>query len=539
MLKVVTTEEMQRIEKAADAGGLSYDEMMANAGAAIADEILNHWLDIKDKKVLILVGPGNNGGDGLVVGYHLLNAGAHVELYMSHARDESGDQNFARLKEAGVPVTLVEEDAGSEHLLSVLQQAEILVDALLGTGIKLPLRGSPEEILNNVKSALVEMQPPPFVVAVDCPSGLDCDSGEIAEQSLPADLTVTLAAAKPGLFEFPGADYIGHLEIGSIGVHPDQPEIASVQHILATGEIVAGWLPDRPLNAHKGTFGRVIVVAGSINYPGAAALSALGAYRSGAGLVTVAVPSVIQPFLVPGLLEATWLALPHEMGVISKAAADVLHDELQDFDAILIGPGFGQDKATAEFQESFLAGHLERSKNIGFLDPGDPAEPVKLPHAIVDADGLKLLSEIESWHQLFSDVAVLTPHPGEFAIMTGLSIAEVLESRIEMASEYARQWGHVVVLKGAYTIIAGPDGHMATIPIATPALATAGTGDVLSGIILALRGQGLGAFESAVSGAYIHARAGEIAAHNLGTEVSVIAGDVIDFLPEVFAELGF
>jgi NAD(P)H-hydrate epimerase len=472
------------------------------------------------------------------VGYHLLNAGAHIELYLSHARDETVDKNFARLKEAGVTVTLAKEDEGAGHLLSILQDVDILVDALLGTGIKLPLRGSPEEILNIVQPVLIEMESPPFVVAVDCPSGLDCDSGEIADQSLHADLTVTLAAAKSGLFEFPGADFIGDLQIGSIGVDPDQQEMASVQHMLASGKLVAGWLPDRPLNAHKGTFGRVIVVAGSINYPGAAALAAVGAYRSGAGLVTVAVPSVIQAFLVPALPEATWLALPHEMGVISKAAADVLHDELQDVDALLIGPGFGRDAATAEFQERFLAGHPERSKNIGFLASGASAEPIKLPPAIVDADGLKLLSEIDGWHQLFSDVAVLTPHPGEFAIMTGRSITEILERRIEMASDYAREWGHVIVLKGAYTVVASPEGRRATIPIATPALATAGTGDVLSGVILALRGQGLGAFESAVSGAYIHARAGEIAAHNLGTEVSVMAGDVVDFLPDVFAELG-
>jgi hydroxyethylthiazole kinase-like uncharacterized protein yjeF len=538
VLKVVKTEQMQRIEKAADASGLSYDEMMANAGAAIARNILKQWPEVRTSRVLVLVGPGNNGGDGLVVAFHLSKAGADVEVYLSHPRSESKDSNYARIKEAGARITLAEEDSKASKLRKALQKTDFLVDALLGTGIKLPLRGVPKDILSITKSIIGDMHTRPYVVAVDCPSGLDCDSGEIAEESLAADLTVTLAAAKTGLFEFPGASFVGKLEVGSIGIPIELPEMADIKHVLATPELVKTWLPERPLNAHKGTFGHVVVVAGSINFPGAAALAGLGAYRSGAGLVTLAVPSAIQSFLVSVLPEAIWIALPHEMGSISKSAAPVLKNELDGVDALLIGPGFGRDPETKAFLEMiFHAKNDERRKQLGFIGDEKEAKHVALPPCVIDADGLKLLSEINDWHKLIEHIAVLTPHPGEFAYMTGLAISDVLTNRIGYAREYSKKWGHVVVLKGAYTIVADPDGRMATVPIATPALATAGTGDVLAGVILGMRSQGLGAFESAVVGAYLHAKAGEIAASEIGSNVSVIAGDVAEFLPSVFAEL--
>jgi NAD(P)H-hydrate epimerase len=538
VLKVVSTEEMQRVEKAADAGGLSYDEMMSNAGASIAEAILNRWTDIQNASVLILVGPGNNGGDGLVVGHHLHQAGAEISLYLSHPRSASNDHNFARLEEAGVKIYLAEDDKSGKALLKLAQSAEIVIDALLGTGISLPLRGTPEKILSVIQPEIELREERPFIVAVDCPSGLDCDSGAIARQSLHADLTVTLAAAKPGLFEFPGAEYVGEMDVGFIGLPDDLEELNDVRHYLVDQRLMQDWLPGRPLNAHKGTFGHVVILAGSINFPGAAALSALGAYRSGAGLVTLAVPSVIQPFIVPGLPEVTWIALPHEMGVISKSAVNVIREELDGVDALLIGPGFGRDPETKLFLELLLEDREgERSQNIGFIESDGEMKHFDLPPCVIDADGLKLLSEITDWSGLLQQVAVLTPHPGEFAIMTGLTLEEILSDRVRLAREYARRWGHVLVLKGAFTIVAAPDGRLATVPVATPALATAGTGDVLAGIIVSLRGQGLDAFKAAVAGAYLHAHAGLLAAQAFGTDVSVMAGDVAEYLPDIFADL--
>lgn len=537
MLKVVTTEEMRRIEKAADAGGLSYDKMMANAGFSIAKQIIDRWPQIQDAYALILVGPGNNGGDGLVVGHHLSEASAQVHIYLSHPRSEQDDHNYERLKSADTRITLAEDDESGSVLREAIEKADIIVDALLGTGTKLPLRGSVQDILSAAKDELTALEAPSYVVAVDCPSGLDCDTGEIAEESLDADLTVTLAAAKPGLFEFPGAASVGELVVGSIGSTDELPEMEAIQHLLPDPALIRSWLPERPGEAHKGTFGRVVVTAGSIQFPGAAHLAALGAYRSGVGLVSVAVPSLIQDFLVPGLPEATWIPLPHENGVLTKSAADKLFPELSGVQALLIGPGFGRNPATRTFIEQlFNRDQDNASSTKGSVDTGGE-NPTGVPACVIDADGLKLLSEIEGWPKILKQTAVLTPHPGEFAIMTGLSIDEIESSRTHYAQAYAEQWGHVVVLKGAYTVVAAPGCRVATIPFATSALATAGTGDVLAGVILGLRGQGVAAFESAVLGAYIHARAGMIAAREYGTEVSVIAGDVVDGLPYVFAEL--
>ncbi|MGD2058815.1 MAG: NAD(P)H-hydrate dehydratase [Anaerolineales bacterium] len=538
MLKVVTTDEMRRIEKAADAGGLSYDEMMANAGYSIAEEIIDRWPTVRDASVLILVGPGNNGGDGLVVGHHMHEAGARVHVYLSHPRSEKEDHNYARIKNSGIKIMLAGEDESGSLLRTEVNQADLIVDALLGTGIKLPLRGSVKEILSSVKGELTNLDRRPYVVAVDCPSGLDCDTGEIADESLVADLTVTLAAAKPGLFNFPGASSVGEVVVGSIGAIANLPELSEVQHLLPDADLIRSWLPERPENAHKGTFGRVVVNAGSLQYPGAAVLASLGAYRIGAGLVSVAVPALIQPFLVPGLPEATWIPLPHDQGVLAEPAVDKLLAELSGVAALLIGPGFGQSPATRSFLQQLLRkGQGGQSGQHDHVDAGENEKAAELPPCVIDADGLKLLSEIEGWHKLLQHTAILTPHPGEFAIMTGISIGEIQSSRTQRAKAFAAEWGHVVVLKGAYTVIGAPDGRMATIPFATSALATAGTGDVLAGVILGLRGQGVPAFESAVLGAYLHAQAGELAARELGTEVSVIAGDVADSLPLVLAEL--
>jgi NAD(P)H-hydrate epimerase len=538
LLKVVTTDEMRRIEKAADAGGLSYDEMMANAGYSIAEEIINRWPTVRDASVLILVGPGNNGGDGLVVGHHMHEAGARVHVYLSHPRSEKEDHNYARIKNSGIKIMLAGEDESGSLLRTEVNQADLIVDALLGTGIKLPLRGSVKEILSSVKGELTNLDRRPYIVAVDCPSGLNCDTGEIADESLVADLTVTLAAAKPGLFNFPGASSVGEVVVGSIGAIANLPELSEVQHLLPDADLIRSWLPERPENAHKGTFGRVVVNAGSLQYPGAAVLASLGAYRIGAGLVSVAVPALIQPSLVPGLPEATWIPLPHDQGVLAEPAVDKLLAELSGVAALLIGPGFGQSPATRSFLQQLLRkGQGGQSGQHDHVDAGENEKAAELPPCVIDADGLKLLSEIEGWHKLLQHTAILTPHPGEFAIMTGISIGEIQSSRTQRAKAFAAEWGHVVVLKGAYTVIGAPDGRMATIPFATSALATAGTGDVLAGVILGLRGQGVPAFESAVLGAYLHAQAGELAARELGTEISVIAGDVADSLPLVLAEL--
>lgn len=537
--KIVSTDQMKEIEAAADGSGLSYDRMMLNAGKSIAEIILDRFGDVHGKRVVILSGTGNNGGDGLVVGDHLAEAGAQVSVYLTKERPED-DNNLAKLRLRNLLVAVWEQDQRARVLMNLIKSADIIIDAVLGTGFRLPLKGTAKDVLSRAKKGLKNRGQLPFLVAVDCPSGLDCDTGEIADEALDAHLTVTLAAVKSGLLKRPGANSVGELIVGDIGLPKKFVELNKIMLEMPDKETIKSMLPERPRDAHKGTFGRVLIVAGSINYPGAALLAGVAAYRIGAGLVTLAVPSPVQALIAPNLPEATWLLLPHDMGVINESAAQVLLNELSNVQTILIGPGFGVEDTTRAFLSTMLGSreHTQMS-NIGFIRDEDKTlnEKGKLPPCVVDADGLKLLVELDAWNSLLPENSILTPHPGEMAFMTGLSIGEIQSDRTSAAQSWAEEWGHVVVLKGANTVIAAPDGRSTILPIATPALATAGTGDVLAGAIAGLRGQGLSAYEASVAGSYIHGMAGEAAAQALGTTTSVLAGDVADSIAAVISEM--
>jgi hydroxyethylthiazole kinase-like uncharacterized protein yjeF len=539
LVKIVSVEQMRRIEEAADAAGLTYAEMMENAGRGIAEVILERWPDMEGMRVAILVGSGNNGGDGLVVGHYLAEAGAEVSAYLTRDRTQE-DFNFNRLKDRAKTISSILEDPRKSKLKSMLKNADVIVDAVLGTGFSLPLKGNAKELLNTASKELGKLKKRPRIIAVDCPSGLDCDSGAIAEGTLFCDLTVSLAASKTGLHRFPGAEAVGELIVIGIGIPEDQKELASVELELATRETVRPWLPPRPRSAHKGTFGRALIVAGSINYPGAAALAGRGAYRVGAGLVTLAVPSPVQPLIAPQLPEVTWIVLPHEMGVIAESAAPLLQREFGQTQALLLGPGLGLETETLSFIKRLFAREADISRpQIGFVRESSRDQKVDEFQlaCVVDADGLKLLTQIPDWPKLLPELSILTPHPGEMAVLTDVDKEEIQEDRVGAAKRWAEVWGHIVVLKGAFTVVTAPDGRSAIMPFATPALASAGTGDVLAGAIAGLRAQGVAPFEAAALGAYIHGRAGEIAGKIHGTLAGVIAGDVAESLRYALAEL--
>jgi len=540
LAKIVTVEQMRAIEKAADASGLTYELMMENAGRVIAEAIQEQWPYLIGMKVLILVGTGNNGGDGLVVGHYLAEQGAEVSAYLTRERSEE-DVNYSRLTKGASQISSVEQDQNWKTLQKMVSGADMIIDAVLGTGFQLPIKGVAQDVLSKVKDELRLRDHQPIVVAVDCPSGLDCDTGQIAEETIACDLTVTLAAVKPGLLTFPGANAVGKLFVADIGIKTDQGELADVALELVTPEAIKHWLPARPRDAHKGTFGRALIIAGSINFPGAVVLAGLGAYRVGAGLVTLAVPAPIQSMLVSQLPEATWVVLPHEMGVIAEGSVAILKQELETTQAMLLGPGFGQEHATETFLARFLSEGAGISRGtIGFLQSEKREQvAVSLPPCVVDADGLKLLKRVPNWPDLLPKPSVLTPHPGEMAVLTDLPKDEIQANRVKTAKLWAERWGHVVVLKGAFTVVAAPDGKTSVLPFATPALARAGTGDVLAGAIVGLQAQGLAAYEAAVLGAYIHGRAGELAVEAIGTASSVLAGDVADGLIEVMVELSW
>jgi len=537
-MKLVTVAQMQGVEKEADANGLSYDQMMENAGTGLADIILDLFEDEVEPEVVGLIGPGNNGGDTLVAMTSLLEEGWKAQAYLVKRKK---DDLVKRFTEAGGE--LISGTDAFEKLAEAIEVSDVLLDGVLGTGIKLPLKKDAAELLEEVNDILDSLDEPPLVVAVDCPSGVDCDSGEVAEQTIPADLTVTMAAVKQGLVKLPAYEYVGELQVVEIGLPHDLPSLNAITTEVAEDDLVSALLPERPLESHKGTFGTALIAAGSVNYTGAAMLAGEAAYRSGAGLVTLAVPAPLHAVLAGQFPEATWVLLPHEKGAISVNGAEVFAKNFDDADALLLGPGFGTEVSTREFIENILDGKYSTKKTtqrLGFVhgeSESKESSVVQLPPMIVDADGLKLLSQIADWNKKLPTSSVLTPHPGEMSVLTGLSKEEIQESRQDVATKYAKEWGHVVVLKGAFTVIAAPDGRATMIPVASPALARAGTGDVLAGLITGLRAQGLDSFDAAVAGAWIHAQAGLYAADDLGTTASVLATDVLNSIPDVLSDL--
>lgn len=524
-MKLVSVSEMQAIEREANASGYTYAHMMEQAGGNLAQVVIEECYDLLAGGILGLVGSGNNGGDTLVALALLAKEGVNATACILRPRPLD-DPLVARLNESGGSVIDAINLSDYAQFTDILSQHSILLDGILGTGFRLPLKDDLARLMAAVKSRLAGPGKHPFVVAVDCPSGIDCDSGAAADECLPADLTVTMAAIKQGLLKFPAYNLVGKLRLIGIGLPADGVGIAawdSVRRSVVDEQAVRKILPSRLLDAHKGTFGAALIVAGSVPYTGAALLAAEAAYRVGAGLVTLAVPEPLHNALAGQLPEATWLPLPEDGGFIAGEACDAILRSLDRTTAMLIGPGLGLEEPTARFMRRILGN--QASTELGFIPTRQPLN--KLPPLVIDADGLKLLARIEDWPGVLPPGTILTPHPGEMSVLTGLPTKEIQANRMSLAEKFSREWDVVLVLKGAFTIIAAPDGQSAMIPVATPALARAGTGDVLAGLIVGLSAQGVLAADAAIAGAWIHAQAGLAALEQVGNPASVLAGDVL------------
>ena len=509
MDRYLSVAEMIAVEKASDASGHTYPEMMACAGKSLADVVLR----THKRYVLGLVGKGNNGGDALVAMKHLLDAGWEAVAYFSGIR-ENDPLLDEFISKGGQAYYFSEDSEKLETLSRLVHHAEVILDGLLGTGIKLPLRPPVPAILKGLHDSIANLALKPVIIAVDCPSGVDCDTGEVPEECLGADMTVCMAAVKQGLLKFPAFEYLGGLLVGDIGLTASLSEWQQINRFVLDEKFVQTLLPARPLDAHKGTFGTALITAGSKNYAGAALLAGKAAFRSGAGWVKMAVPSILYPHLAGHFIEATWVPLPGNQAGYTARDADILHDAIDKETAVLLGPGLGQNPDIEAFVRAFV-------------------KP-EMPPMVVDADGLKLLSKLDEWWEHLPPASVLTPHPGEMSIITGLPVKEIQTDRVRIAEKYAAKWNHIVVLKGAFTVVAQPSGKTVILPIATPALARAGTGDVLAGIITGLLAQGISAFDAAAAGVWLHAQAGLLAAEKVGSTTGVLAGDLIEVLPQLF-----
>jgi NAD(P)H-hydrate epimerase len=529
---------MRGIERAADAAGVSYAQMMQQAGQSAAQVILQRlpgWRHAQAEhspRVLVLAGPGNNGGDGLVCARALADASQQpggpaltVQAYLPKPRVED-DPVYAPLRERGILIANAADDLRLRVLHQMVTHADVIVDALLGTGVSRPIDGALHDILDEVRAAL-KAEPRPAVVALDGVTGMNYDTGALDPAALQADLTVTFHAPKRGHYCYPAARANGELIVAPIGIeHLVLPlaEPADGEVGLADESFLRAHLPRRAPDANKGSFGKVLVIGGCIDYSGAPTLAAEAAYRVGAGLVTLAVPRNIQPTAALLCRVATFLTLHGTADALSTDALGRLEQAVQGLDqrhAIIVGPGMGQATPT----QPFLAGLLDilRRKEGG-------------ARVVIDADALNHLSGMPDWPARLPPHSILTPHPGEMARLTGRSVKEVQADRIGLALDSAQRWGHVVLLKGANSVVAFPNHSALVLPYANSALAVAGTGDVLAGCVAGMLAQGLLPEDAAVCGAGLHARAGELWREQHG-EVGLLAGDLLPLLPRVITVL--
>ncbi len=507
-MKVVTAEQMRAIDKAAMERGVAGRVLMENAGCSVVEAVLEIAEELgPDPSVVVVAGKGNNGGDGLVVARHLHNRGMDVEVCLLCAGDElTGDAaaNFQAARNYGVPIT---QQCTKEELAEALAAADIIVDAVLGTGISGQVRDPARWAIEAIN------QSDAVVVAVDIPSGVSADTGAICGMAVQADLTVTFGLPKVGNVVYPGAGMCGEVRVVDISLPPDMLEDSAIATELIDDALARACLPERWPDMHKGDAGRLVVVAGSRGYTGAAALSAMGALRAGAGLVYLAVPESCNAILEAKCTEAITAPVPEtEAGTLSAAALDAVMQLVENADAVAIGPGLSRHRETAE-----LVAHLIEHSSV----------PV-----VIDADGLNCLAELDIDRIDGPPAAVITPHPGELSRLTGQAIADIQNDRLLAARQAAQDFGAVVALKGAGTVVAAPDGRAWINATGSHALASGGTGDVLCGMIGAFLAGGAEAEEAAIAGVYFHGLAADRATEKASRR-SLIASDLLDALSSV------
>ncbi|MCW1967600.1 MAG: NAD(P)H-hydrate dehydratase [Anaerolineae bacterium] len=502
---VLTVEQMREIERMADANGLSYAQMMQNAGQGAASAIIARYVGPLDKRrVLLLIGPGNNGGDGLVCAAALHDAALPLQLSVYLLKARPNDPLLEALHHRKIAV-INESGADNLALTEALAHADIVVDALLGTGVARPIRGELQILLQQVKQRRAE-NAAPTLVALDGPTGMNYDTGALDPNTIPADVTLSFHALKRGHVCYPAAGACGEIACVPIGIDEQTCAVTPVVEWLDDGWLKRH-LPKRRHDANKGSHGRAWVIGGCDDYIGAPALAAMAAYRAGAGLVTLSVPASIKLAVATLCSEATFT----EQNSSNPA------DNLSNVKALLVGPGLGQSQA-AEQRLRLALDFAQRQPCV----------------CILDADALNMAARSDELMILAQRLAtrlIFTPHPGEMARLMGMTVAEVQADRIGHALKFAKQTGAVVILKGAYTVIAAPDDRAAVLPFNNPALAVAGTGDVLAGAIAGFCAQGLAPFEAACCGAYLHGLAGELW-RAVNGDAGLLASDLLPLLPK-------
>lgn len=509
-MQIVTGAQMQALDRRTiTEAKLPGTVLMERAGIGVVRFLEETYGPPRGRRVTILCGKGNNGGDGLVVARLLRERRADVMvLLLAPATELAHDAGLMYrrwLRAAGKSSTKLFRS--SDQVQRTLSSSDIIVDALLGTGLSNEVTGTYRDAIQ-----LINRSGRP-VIAVDIPSGIHADNGLQLGQAVRASATVTFGLPKQGLYLNAGIDHAGVVHVVDIGIPSAYVESLDNRTILITKETVANSLPFRRASAHKGTFGHTGIVAGSVGKTGAAALAAQAALRVGTGLVTVAAPTSINDVLEAKLLEVMTFPLPETKArTLARSGLDRLVTFMQSQTAIAIGPGLSTHPETVELVQSLM-------------------KLIDRP-TVLDADALNALAGRASLLTECKTLPIITPHPGEMArLEPGATSQSVNADRFGTARRFARERGAIVVLKGARTVIARPDGLLAISPTGNPGMATAGTGDVLTGMVAGLLAQGLPAWEAACSATYLHGLAGDLAANKLG-EAGMLAGDLLAHIPD-------
>jgi ADP-dependent NAD(P)H-hydrate dehydratase / NAD(P)H-hydrate epimerase len=511
-MRLVTSKEMSSLDKyAINTIGIPGLSLMELAGAGTARLIMERW-PIDDAGITVVCGKGNNGGDGLVVARHLHNNGADVNIVLvGNENDLEGNSkiNANIIKSLKIPLLEVLSTADIWDIEEVFHNADIIVDALFGIGLDRAVTGIYREIVTVVNASSA------ITVAVDMPSGVCADTGSIFDgKGIKADLTVTFAYPKVGQFTSPGFDYCGEIEVVDISI--PRTSHGSDSLFLLNDQWVKNHLPPRKRSDHKGTFGHVLVFAGSTGKVGAAVMTCESALSMGAGLVTNVSENRVINILMQRFTEIMCEPL-------NEAEKELTIDDLDRFlaltkgkNVVAIGPGISTHDNVTELLSEFI-------------------QKCEIP-MIIDADGLNHIAKNVDVLKGIKVPVILTPHPGEMSRLTGIPIKEIQNNRHVVAKDFAKKYGVYVVLKGARTVIASPYGQVAINPTGNPGMGTGGTGDVLTGFISAILAQDRSPFDAMAVAVYLHGRAGDLAAQEKG-ELSLRALDLISYLPSAFYSL--
>lgn len=512
-MKLVTASQMRSLDKAAtEKYGIVPLDLMERAGKGVADLVVRHFP--KRCKVIIFTGKGNNGGDGLVAAGYLVDYGYSVTIcLLSPWTDFSPDARVNWDELAGKNVDIIdivsESDLRKEH--TRLSCADVVVDAIFGTGLSSEVTGKYRAVIEYINS----LSKP--VVAVDIPSGLSADTGQPLGVAVRARFTAALGALKVGLVTATGMEYAREVELIDIGIPAELLDNADTGYELVTPEMIAGFLPSRKRSSHKGDFGHLLVVAGSVGKIGAGLLSCRAALRVGAGLVTYALPETAYVKFDTKSPEVMYEGIADDgKGRFTRSSLPSLRALLQTRDVLAIGPGIGTDRDTAVAVSELV----KRS----------------LVPVIIDADGLNCIADTISVLDSHKGGIIMTPHPGEMSRLNGMPVKKIQTDRINVARTFARTHKLYLVLKGARTVISTPDGRIYINPTGNPGMATAGTGDVLTGMIGGLIAQNMSIENAVVAAVYVHGLAGDIAAKEM-TERGMIASDVINCIPKALRTL--